>query len=387
MTQETTHIPKLRFPEFEGAWENLSYSAIAKIKSASRVHKDQWTTKGVRFFRSSDVVAKYKGRENQKAFISEELYESLSLKSGNAAKGDILVTGGGSIGIPYLISDDLPIYFKDADLLWFKFKSSICSLFIYTYFSTEVFRKYLRSITHIGTIAHYTIEQAKETPVHLPNTEEQQKIASFLTSVDGKVGQLQRKKAGLEDYKKGMMQQLFSQQTRFKDDQGDDFPDWEEKKLGEVLKVGSGKDYKHLANGNIPVYGSGGIMTTVSDFLYEGESVCIGRKGTIDQPQLLSGKFWTVDTLFYTHSFKHSLPKFIYAIFQQINWYKYNEASGVPSLSKSTIENIKISLPHPAEQQKIANYLTSLDQKIELTNKKLTQAQSFKKGLLQQMFV
>ena len=128
-------------------------------------------------------------------------------------------------------------------------------------------------------------------------------------------------------------------------------------------------------------------MTYVDEFLYDGESVCIGRKGTIDKPVLLNGKFWTVDTLFYTHSFRDSLPRFVYAIFQQINWKVHNEASGVPSLSKSTIEKLKVSLPHPAEQRKIADFLSALDRKIDLVAQELTHARSFKAGLLQQMFV
>ena len=88
---------------------------------------------------------------------------------------------------------------------------------------------------------------------------------------------------------------------RFKDEAGRDFAEWKSAAIGNVLTIGSGKDYKHLSNGNIPVYGTGGYMLSVDKYLYDGESVCIGRKGTIDKPKLLTGKFWTVDTLFYTH--------------------------------------------------------------------------------------
>ncbi|WP_170148494.1 restriction endonuclease subunit S [Lacinutrix venerupis] len=169
---------------------------------------------------------------------------------------------------------------------------------------------------------------------------------------------------------------------RFKEFEGE----WKEIKIGEVLKIGSGKDYKHLEEGKIPVYGTGGLMTYVDKYLHEGESVCIGRKGTIDKPVYLNEKFWTVDTLFYTHSFKKSLPKFVFGIFERINWKLYNEASGVPSLSKSTIEKIKVSIPNLPEQQKIANFLTAVDTKLQqLTTKKETLA-LYKKGVMQQLF-
>ena len=166
---------------------------------------------------------------------------------------------------------------------------------------------------------------------------------------------------------------------------------WKEYKLKSLCEIGNGKDYKHLGSGNIPVYGSGGYMTSVDDFLYDGESVCIGRKGTIDKPIFLTGKFWTVDTLFYTHSFYNCLPKFLYLIFQQINWYKYNEAGGVPSLSKTTIGEINVFVPvgekgELKEQQKIVDCIFSLDELIEATAQKVEALKEYKKGLMQRLF-
>mgnify|MGYP002344980593 CR=1 FL=1 len=157
--------------------------------------------------------------------------------------------------------------------------------------------------------------------------------------------------------------------------------EWENTEIKNILKIGSGRDYKHLEIGNIPVFGTGGYMTSVNDFLYNGESVCIGRKGTINKPFYLTGKFWTVDTLFYTHSYKKVQPKFLFYIFEQINWLKYNEASGVPSLSKSTIEKIPIAIPKKEEQQKIAQFLSLLDQRIETQNKIIEKLESLIRGI------
>ena len=162
--------------------------------------------------------------------------------------------------------------------------------------------------------------------------------------------------------------------------------EWEIKKIGNILTIGSGRDYKHLLEGNIPVYGTGGYMKSVNDFLYDGESVCIGRKGTINKPYYFNGKFWTVDTLFYTHSFKNVLPKFVYNIFQQINWLKFNEASGVPSLSKSTIEQIDVNIPILSEQQKIASFLSLIDERIQTQNKIIEQLETLIKGLSEKLF-
>ena len=161
---------------------------------------------------------------------------------------------------------------------------------------------------------------------------------------------------------------------------------WEDKLIGQILTVGSGKDYKHLSNGDIPVYGTGGYMLSVNDYLYDGESVGIGRKGTIDKPIFLTGKFWTVDTLFYTHSFKNSVPKFIYSIFQRINWKLYNEASGVPSLSRGSLASLTIAEPPLPEQQKIAAILTAVDDKLDLIARQIEATQTLKRGLMQTLF-
>ena len=122
-------------------------------------------------------------------------------------------------------------------------------------------------------------------------------------------------------------------------------------------------------------------MTSVTDYLYDGETTFIGRKGTINKPYYYKGKFWTVDTLFYTHSFNGVTPHFVYCLFQTINWLRYNEASGVPSLSKDTIEKIKLHIPQIEEQQKISKLLSLLDERITTQNKIIDKLQSLIKGL------
>ena len=165
---------------------------------------------------------------------------------------------------------------------------------------------------------------------------------------------------------------------------------WYSSEITEVLKIGSGKDYKHLDIGEIPVFGTGGLMTKVNEYLYDGETVCIGRKGTIDKPMFYSGKIWTVDTLFYTYAFKKIEPIFVYYLFLNINWKQYNEASGVPSLSKSTIEKIVINYPlstiNSNEQNKIATFLSAVDEKLQALKKKKSLLEEYKKGVMQQLF-
>ena len=168
------------------------------------------------------------------------------------------------------------------------------------------------------------------------------------------------------------------------------FPEFQEEwityKIKDVLSIGNGRDYKHLSNGEIPVFGTGGYMTSVDECLYDGETTFIGRKGSINKPFYYNGKFWTVDTLFYTHSFNGITPKFTYCLFQTINWLKYNEASGVPSLSKDTIEKIKIMIPGLEEQNKIAKLMFALDERITTQNKIIEDLKKLKSAIVEKVF-
>ena len=175
-------------------------------------------------------------------------------------------------------------------------------------------------------------------------------------------------------------------ETKFKDTEVGKIPvDWEVKLLLKVLSIGNGKDYKKLPNGDVPVYGTGGYMTSVSEFLYDGPTVCIGRKGTIDKPIYHEGKIWTVDTLFYTYDFKGIDVKFLYYLFCTIEWHTYNEATGVPSLTAKNILNIAAPFPVLSEQQRIASALSNIDALIVELNKLIEKKRAIKQGAMQQL--
>jgi type I restriction enzyme S subunit len=384
MIAEDETIPRLRFPEFTGSVETHPLGSVTKVIDCKHRTPD-YVEKGVPIVSPGTIRWGEIDLISPTKRVTESEYVSL-MDHCEPQIGDMVLSRNQSLGVASrIISNDKFVLGQDTVLL--QQKNGNGGIVFYR-LQTSGTQAHITKLSGGSTFSRINLKDIRLLPLNLPaDHAEQRKIADFLTAVDQRLTQLSQKKALLEDYKKGVMQQLFTQALRFKDDHGNDFPDWEEKTLGEVLTIGSGRDYKHLGKGNIPVYGSGGVMTYVDKSLYEGESVGIGRKGTIDKPRFLEGAFWTVDTLFYTHSFKRALPRFIYAVFQRINWKAYNEAGGVPSLSKSTIESIPISVPHPDEQIKIANFLTALDRKIESVCSQITHTQTFKKGLLQQMFV
>ena len=138
-----------------------------------------------------------------------------------------------------------------------------------------------------------------------------------------------------------------------------------------MVDVRSGRDYKHLHKGNIPVYGTGGYMLSVDEALSKSEdAIGIGRKGTIDRPYLLKAPFWTVDTLFYSVPKKYYDLNFVNYVFQRIHWKKYDESTGVPSLSKTTINSVSILVPKHDEQKQIGGLFNELDFLIALHQRK-----------------
>ena len=416
--------PKLRFKEFDGDWTSKQLGKIIGISSASRVFKEQWQDSGVPFFRTSDVVSIFKNKENEKAYISLELFEELAKKSGKIKQGDLLVTGGGSIGIPYLVPNDQPLYFKDADLLWMKSSGIVEGSFLYNFFISPKFREYLKSISHTGTISHFTIEQAKATPFGFPSKEEQTKIASFLSNVDEKISQLTQKHQLLSQYKQGMMQKLFSQQIRFKADDGSEFGEWEEKTLIDSVDTNikwsftggpfgsnlKSEDYTELGIRIIQLQniGDGAFLNDYKIYtspekanellscnIYPDEILiskmgdpvarcCIVPKHHDRYVMCSDGIRLVVDKKNYSSIF----------MFYQINYQDFRQSASDVStgstrkrIGLSDLKQLPIKAPCLEEQTKIANFLSAIDQKIEVVAQQIEQAKQWKKGLLQQMFV
>ena len=212
-----------------------------------------------------------------------------------------------------------------------------------------------------------------QMPIPIPDIDEQRKIGELLTCLDNLITLHQRKFEKLTNVKKSMLEKMFPQngssypEIRFKG-----FTDpWEQRKLGELVDVCSGRDYKHLSEGTIPVYGTGGYMLSVNDALsYDRDAIGIGRKGTIDRPYILKAPFWTVDTLFYAIPREKVDLNYAFDIFQNIDWKKKDESTGVPSLSKTAINDIDVLAPKHDEQQIIGQFFAAIDNLITLHQRK-----------------
>ena len=220
----------------------------------------------------------------------------------------------------------------------------------------------------------------------LPTLTEQKKIASILTMQDKIIELEQQKIEEIKKAKRFFLEKMFPKEgqpvpeIRFK---GFTAP-WEQRKLGELVNVCSGRDYKHLSDGDIPVYGTGGYMLSVNEALsYDKDAIGIGRKGTIDKPYILNAPFWTVDTLFYAIPRENVDLNFAFDVFQNIDWKKKDESTGVPSLSKIAINEIDILVPQYDEQQSLGQFFNRIDSLITLHQRELAEVEKYKKALMQ----
>ena len=349
------NVPNLRFPGFEGEWKDHEIGDILTIASG----------KDYKHLDNGDVPVF--GTGGQMTKVNNFLYNGETVFIGR--KGTI----------------NKPRYFEGK--FW-----TVDTLF-YTHSFINVFPKFVFYIfeninwlnfneaSGVPSLSKSTIDSIE---IKIPEIIEQKKISNILSIIDQRI---QTQSKIIEDLKilsNSLAKKLFSKNLIF---QNMEEGEWVTKQISEVLTIGSGRDYKHLKTGEVPVFGTGGLMTSVDQFLHDGETVCIGRKGTIDKPMYYNGKIWTVDTLFYTHSFKGVLPKFIFYAFRLINWKEYNEASGVPSLSKSTIEKIEIDIPSIIIQHKIVELLSLIDEKIENEKKVIDKMQKQKSFLLKSLFI
>ncbi|HGR4958285.1 TPA: restriction endonuclease subunit S [Klebsiella aerogenes] len=405
-------VPEIRFKEFSGEWVENNLGELIDIRSAARVHKKQWTDTGVPFFRTSDVVSIYKGEENTKAYISHEIYQELSEKIGRVTRDDLLITGGGSIGIPYLVPNDNPLYFKDADLLWLKNNKKCNGYFLYIFFFSETFKKHIKSISHTGTIAHYTIEQAKATPINTCNDEEQTQIGNYFQKLDTFINKHQQKHNKLSNIKKAMLEKMFAKQDetipeiRFKGFSGE----WEMKELSEIGSFSSGVGFsesEQSGKSGIPFFkvsdmnlmGNDCYMTSANNYVNEEQilrlnytpirenSILFAKVGAaIFLERKRIAKDFLIDNNMMAFSPTQDII-FMKQWFDSISLSKHTQVGALPSLKASDLGKIKIRIPKREEQIKIGNYFQKLDALINQHQQQITKLNNIKQACLSKMFV
>ena len=377
--------PKVRFKGFSGEWNVYTIGDIAPVMGGYAFQSEQFSNSGIAIVRISNILdTGIIGGD----FVKYDIFTGDT--SFRLYSGDILIAmSGATTGKVAIVKTDKFLYqnqrvgkFSRTDKINYSFLASIVG--------SNKFRLELNKRLTSSAQPNASSRDIDSIQQYLPNDIiEQGTIASFFSSIDSTIISSAKKLASLKKLKSASLVAMFPQQgettpkVRFKGFEGE----WKRHTLYDVLKINSGKDYKHLESGNIPVYGTGGYMLSVNDSLSNLDAIGIGRKGTIDKPQYLKAPFWTVDTLFFLTKKNNDNLFFLYNLVQNINWKKYDESTGVPSLSKNNLERVEIHMPNLAEQQAIATFFRSLDRKIALETARLEKLKQIKQACLDKMFV
>ncbi|MBE2283975.1 MAG: restriction endonuclease subunit S [Prosthecobacter sp.] len=408
-TKTSAHVPKLRFPGFSDDAFQIKLGEVAKVTSGgtpSRQIPRYWdgqipwvTTSLIDFNRVScaDEFITDEGLDNSSAKLFPKGTVIMALYGQGVTRGKVAI-----------------LEFEAAT------NQACAAMLIHDrrlvneYLFYDLQRRYteLRQLSNDGSQKNLSGDLLKNLEVTLPYVPEQQKVAAFLTAVDGRIEQLSRKKALLEAYKKGVMQQLFTQTLRFQDDHGHDFPDWEEKRLSQVATItkGSGISKADIdANGDTPCIRYGELYTDYGELIDEVKSrtslprkdLVMSRKNDVIIPSsgethidiaraacvihddvALGGDLNIMQTkqngvflaYYLNNACKHAIARVA-------------QGSSVVHLYPDQLKGLLLRLPSLPEQTKIASFLSALDGKIGAVGEQMRQTQAWKKGLLQQMFV
>jgi len=410
-------VPALRFKEFDGGiaeqmFENIFLFSTGKnIKQAEA--SPEFETPCVRY---GELYHMY--GEVIKEVINKTNLDTTELLF---SKGDeILLPSAGEdpldIGSASALTLENVAIGRTINILRPQEENNYSQIFA-SYYINEKLRKKISTLARGASISNVYNSDLKKLKINLPSLPEQQKIASFLSAVDEKIQQLTKKKELLEQYKKGVMQQLFSGELRFKDENGNSYPDWEEKRLGEIIDICSSKrvlqeDWKEegvpflRTREIINLSNNVGFRTPIfiSETLFQelklkygvpkSGDVLVTGVGTIGKLYVVkeSDKFYFKDGNVIWFKMNDTLDSdFINQLFNSKFIRKQlTDNASITTVATFTIDGArktKIIYPCIKEQQKVATYLSSIDIKIESIKNQITQTQIFKKGLLQQMFV
>ena len=386
-------IPTLRFPEFKGDWElkklgevtsYVDYRGRAPIK----------TEEGCFLVTAKNIKKGFIDYECSKEYVAENDYSNVMSK-GLPAIGDVLFTTEAPMGNVAQI-DKVNVALAQR-VIKFRGKVMLSNFFLLHYMLSDIFQKNISQKSIGTTVQGISGKELHKIKLSFPTLSEQQKIANFLTAVDEKLQTLKQKKNLLEQYKKGVMQQIFSQEIRFKDDKENTFADWEEKKVKDIFVVTRGNvlsmtlvSDKQDDNNFYPVYSSqtknNGLSGYYYKYLFEDCITWTTDGAGAGDVNFRKGKFYCTNVCGVLKNNKGYANVFIAEMLNSIS-RKYVSYVGNPKLMNNVMAEISISIPTSiVEQTKIAHFLSAIDDKINHCQAQITHTEVWKKGLLQQMF-
>ena len=406
-------VPKLRFPGFQDTWNLTKISDNFEFKNGLNKEKE-FFGKGTPIINFTDVY--HLGKISEKDIAGKVTLSKGEIDRYRALVGDVFFTRTSEsihdIGMTSVLVEDVTDCVFSGFVLRARPKNkNLYPLFNAYSFKRHSVRKEIVTKSSMTTRALTSGTLLNGVLFSYPTINEQQKIASFLSSIDEKISQLEKKKTLLEIYKRGIMQKIFSQELRFKDENGQEFPDWKVNILGDLsdIRDGTHDSPKYIKSGfplitSKNLSKSGGIsfedIKYISDEDYNEINkrsevnigdILFGMIGTIGNPVIVKSDGFAIKNVALIKEKKELMNTFMIHVLSSTNikkqFYRLNTGNTQKFISLGLIRSLKIKFPSIAEQQKIASFLSTIDKKIEITSAQLQKTREFKKGLLQQMFV
>ena len=355
---------------------SIRLGEIGKISMCKRILKSQTNEfSGIPFYK----ISTFGGTPT--VYIDEKIYREYKEKYSYPKKGDILISAAGTIG-KTVIFDGEDSYFQDSNIVWIENdESKVTNQFLYYFLQTNPF-----ITTNGSTIKRLYNDNLRDTKIpNVPSIQQQNQITDILGTLDQKIQINNQINQELEAMAKTLYDYWFVQ-FDFPDPNGKPYkssggemvyhPDlkreipegWGVEKLSHFLTIKNGKDHKHLQDGKFAVYGSGGIMRTVADYLYSGESILFPRKGTLNNVMYVNEKFWTVDTMFYSEVNKNTSALYVFYSVKDIDFNKLNTGTGVPSMTSSILYDLNIIVPEENILEKFNTVVKRNYETIKLNN-------------------
>ena len=344
-------------------WEKVKLGDVCEITSSKRIFYSEYVDDGVPFYRSKEIIESDEGKiiENP-LYISVDKYNEIKEKFGVPQTGDMLLTSVGTIGIPYIIKKKDCFYFKDGNLTWFRdFREGLNSKYLYYWIKFSEGTGTLYNTTIGSSQKALTISALKNIKVSLPPRSVQDKIVEVVSVYDDLIENNQKqikllKEAAQRLYKEWFVDLHFPGHENTKIVDG--VPEgWRRGLLKELISVNYGKDHKKVPDdGNIPVYGSGGLMRKCNKSLFSGEAVLIPRKGSLNNIMYVDETFWTVDTMFYATMKQPHTAVFVYFFVKAFDMYSMNIGAAVPSMTTKILDAMDVVIPDKETLEKFDKY-------------------------------
>ena len=374
-------IPKLRFKDYTEDWANKTLGDIGEVRMCKRIFNSETNQSGDIPFYKIGTFGK-----TADAFIERRLYETYREKYNFPKNGDILISASGTLGRRVRYNGE-EAYFQDSNIVWIENNEELVTN-EFLYFLYEI----VRYDSEGGTIQRLYNSIIKRAKIGVPSIAEQNKITLLLNSIDKKINLLTKKKEALETYKKGLMQKIFSQELRFKLEDGTDYPEWDYQPLGDLAYITSGKSNREDSDteATYHFFDRSSDVRRSGIYLFDDDSVIVAGEGQEFIPKKFSGKFDL-------HQRAYAIMKFgdrltyeycYYFIFHHRRYFeRMAVGTTVLSLRLPMFQKMMIQLPSMEEQDKIVAVFSNLDGYLKKVSFSIQSTESLKKGLLQQMFV